>query len=297
MRNAALALSTSLLLACGTGRRAYGPDDPLAGAAKPELFGISGASFSAVVPRGYVRAEAGGLPVAAMFIRTLPGGEADIVVERYTESADGISVKTFAENLGPKESARFLTRHKVGDRTLEAYHGMDFESYARQISSEDPYSDSLGTGISPPRLSLLENRRFPKGGDAYRLYRCRKLGAWGILADYRRGLKKGQAAGSFWEGLPVADRRIVAACFGQAAAAAMRGGGEPPETAKPSRYRLRIMARDEWTHGAARLVERECVHIRPAQDGFWAVRLRAPRADFARAHEAFETFLGSFEPR
>jgi hypothetical protein len=300
MRVLLVPAAAALVAACSASRTAYGPGDPLAGGSAPELFAVPGSSaaFTAAVPQGYARAEGGGLPVAAMFVRTLPGGEADIVVERYTESVDGIGAETFAENLGPKESARFLTLHKAGGKTLEAYHGMDFESYARQIPVDDPYSDSLGKSIAPPRLSLLEGRRFPKGGDAYRLYRCRKLGAWAILADYRRARGKGQAAGgSFWERLPPADRGIAAACFGRHAAAAMRDGAEAPEAAKPSRYRLRIMARDEWLHGAARVVDRECVHIRQAPDGFWAVRLRAPRPAFAREHKAFESFLGSFEPR
>jgi hypothetical protein len=61
-------------------------------------------------------------------------------------------------------------------------------------------------------------------------------------------------------------------------------------------YRLRIMAREEWTYGASKKVESECVHVRPAGDGFYALRFRAPKPDYESERAVFDRFLLGFQP-
>ncbi len=61
-------------------------------------------------------------------------------------------------------------------------------------------------------------------------------------------------------------------------------------------YRLRILARDEWRHGAARRVERECVHLMDWEGGFLALRFRSPRDTYRQEFASFEAFLGTFAP-
>lgn len=300
-----------LLLACacasGPAPSEYSPEDPLSGAPKAETFYRVSAStgtaqealFRAVVPKGYRRATGRLMrPVEAIFTRGLFSGEASIVVERYGDG-DGVSRESFLRNLvpagGDKKASDWRTEHAVGSKKIGVHHGMEFESFTRRIPPFDPFSDFLGGAFRPPRLSLFERRRFPVGGEAYRLHRCRKHGAWGLLKGYRRARRRGRAKEYFWKKLQRGQRLIIATCFGRGALLAMERGDEAPYAPKPTRYRLRIMARDEWAHGASRLVERECILLRDVENGFLVLRFRAPRAEFRREHAVFETFIASFE--
>jgi hypothetical protein len=65
---------------------------------------------------------------------------------------------------------------------------------------------------------------------------------------------------------------------------------------KPSLYRLRLMAREEWAYGASMKVEREAVHLRDAPGGFYALRLRAPKDRFAEELPGFLRFAAEFSP-
>ncbi|MFH1726162.1 MAG: hypothetical protein ABII00_16255 [Elusimicrobiota bacterium] len=299
-----IALLCLLAAACSGSRPAYSPEDPLSQKPRAEPFYEAARStaaaepggrllFRALVPEGYRRSE-GRLtaPVVAVFSKDVYEGEAAIVVERYSE-ADGnaVSKESFLRNLNPRPGEVSLGRHSIGGRSFEVYHGIEFTSFDRRIQPNDPYADALGAAIRPPRLSLFERRRFPPGGNAYRLYRCRKLGAWGLLGDYRRLRAKERLEEFQAEHGGRGDRRLLATCFGSTVAWAVAQGETVPRIPKPSRRRLRIMAREEWTHGASRRVERECVHLRDIPGGFLVLRFRAARHSFRREHEAFETFL------
>lgn len=303
MRSFALGLA---LLAAGCARGtapAYAPEDPLAGAPKIETFyrvlraTEPAAVFRAALPEGYARMEGRlNAPVAAIFTKPVHGGEASLIVERYGgEWGEELDRESFLRNLTPAGQAPPAGRHALAGREFLVYHGLDFERYTHAVQAGDPYADYLGRRYPPPRLSLFENRRFAPGGQAYRLYRCRKLGAWGMLADYNRALRSGRL-GEFRRELQPADRRVLAACFGNHTLLLMETGKPAKAPPKPSLYKLRAIAREEWTMGASRSVERECVSLIDLPAGFLALRLRAPRHAFADEHAAFELFLGSFVP-
>jgi len=305
MRRAPVLLLSLLSCACAPGSRtAYGPDDPLTLRTPPRDFYQSSLSsaaaegkpplFRAAVPAGYAVSDGlMGAPVAAIMTKAMPDGEVAVTVELYGEADGGLDPESFVRRLSPGTPPA-PGRHVVDGKSFEVYHGIDFESFSRRIQVDDPHKASLGT-ITLPGLSPLGRRKFPVGGDAYRLYRCRKLGAWGMLGDYRRAQRRGEGKG-FFDRLGTQDRRVLSACFGRTAVAAMEAGSPPPRVRKPAVRELRLMARDEWTHGASRRVERECVHIRPVPGGFFVLRLRAPLDDFADEHGFFEAFLSSFEP-
>ncbi|MFA6028779.1 MAG: hypothetical protein WC969_02870 [Elusimicrobiota bacterium] len=246
-------------------------------------------------PEGYKASDARlGAPIVAVFSKRLHDGEAALIVERYAaEDPDG-DPAVFARNLGA--GARRAVR-KIGGRAFELYEGIDVETFTRQVQQGDPYAETLGTSPSPPRLSFFESRRFPKGGDAYRLYRCIELDAWRTLRRYR-SLKAGEGdLAEFRSRLSPVQRQVVSTCFGTGILMAMAEGEQVPDIPKPSMYRLRIMARDEWQYGSTRKVERESVHLRPIRGGgFYALRLRAPREAFSGEKDAFDAFLTAFAP-
>jgi hypothetical protein len=281
---------------------AYAPGDPLGEKQKPTTIYREIVDplpkkiplIRAIVPEGY-RTSEGSLhsPVIALFSKEVYGGEASIVVERYTE-ADGNATdqELFWRNLAGKGNAP--SAHKIGEKNFSVRHDLRFERSVRRISPGDPYADYLGTGHAPPRLSLVEKRRFLVGGDAYRLYRCRKLSAWGILADYRRARDKKRLSEFFQNSLKASDRKILSACFGKTVLMSIGRGEAIPDIPKPGMYRLKIMAREERDGLTVRMIERECVYVTDVAGGFAVVRLRAPESQFKAEHKAFETFLASF---
>jgi len=286
------AISAVIVAGCAGGRASYFPGDPLLAGAKAKDFGV----FQAVLPSGYKRSEArltGSM--TAMFHQPLfGGGEAAISVESYTDGS--VDRAAFVQNLIRDVDAPKPSKHEVGGKEFPVYHDLEFVSYGRRIGPDDLFSGSLGTWIKPPRLSWFEGRRFPPGGDAYRLYRCKKRGAWGVLGDYRRALKKKGEVDKFRMKMRnTRDGKLLSPCFGKTVLMAISDSEPVPKIPKPSMYRLRIMARDEWHHGASRNVDRECVHIRDIPGGFMVLRFRAPRAHFKSEHERFLTFLGSFQ--
>ena len=252
-------------------------------------------SFSgAAAPAGYQAVGTVSAPIVAFYAKRLYDGEAALIVERYLKE-QGADIGAFVRNLNFNERPR-LKRRRIGGKTFEIYEGLSLESVTRVIPASDPYADALGNG-PPPRLSLFESHRFLAGGEAYRLYRCRKVGAWGVLGRYRRMKEKGEDLFSFMsKDFDALTRNRVAACFGSGVLLAMSKWEEVPDFPKPSLYRLRIIARQEWATGAASRAESECIHIRPVPDGFYAVRFRAPEADFARERAAFDEFILGFEP-
>jgi len=249
----------------------------------------------APAPEGYQAAGPVSAPVVAFYAKRLYDGEADIIVERYLK-AEGADIEVFTRNLESGVRPR-LERRRIGDKTFELYEGLSLESFVRVLPPFDPYAGALGGG-PPPRLSLFESHRFLAGGEAYRLYRCRKEGAWTLLRRYRRLREKGDDLYPFFnKDLNPLARARFEACFGAGVLLAISKGEDVPDFPKPSLYKLRNMARREWATGAASRMESECVHIRPLSDGFYALRFRAPEADFARERAAFDEFLRSFEPQ
>ncbi|HAH07221.1 MAG TPA: hypothetical protein DCM05_11985 [Elusimicrobia bacterium] len=255
---------------------------------------LSTAALFGGPPPGYQQAAAISPPILAYYSKRLYDGEAVLMVERYFE-ADGTDLGAFLRNLGLGPDPKPVKRKAEG-KVFEVYEGLKVESFTRIITPEDLYADALGSG-KPPRLSLFESARFPVGGEAYRFYRCRKLGAWGVLARYRRLRAKGEDLYKFeTQELDTATRKVLSACFGQGFLYAMTQGQEVPDVPKPSGYRLKIMAREEWAYGASKKVELECVHLRPVAGGFYVLRFRAPKSDFKAERAAFDRFLAAFQP-
>lgn len=288
-----LLLALAGAAACAAPRRPlYAPEDPLSGAPRPEVFraGRGEASrpvFRAIRPEGY-RPVAGrlGAPMAAMLRKEVYGGEAVLLVERYSRSEN-----TWTDRARLLRELDPAGAHAGKGR--EALHGLLLTRFTPRLSSEDPYANDLGRA-EPPRLGLGD-ARFPKGGQAFRLYRCRRLGAWRPLDRYRRARRRGRLE-EFLQGLPAARRKIVTACFGHAVIHAMEAGAPVPDIPRPSHGALKEMAREERERGAVRTVERECVHTTDLPDGFLVARFRTPEASFELEHPAFELFLSAFEP-
>ncbi|MDE2292137.1 MAG: hypothetical protein KGL53_08650, partial [Elusimicrobia bacterium] len=229
---------------------------------------------------------------AAILRRDTPFGESDILVEHYP--AGSVSRADVAAHLtdGPAPTP---VRHSWGGRSFEAYHDLRFTVNARSVGPEDPWQDSLGSDVPPPRLSLLEGRRFLPGGDAYRLYRCGRKDAWGLLADYRSAQRKGKTD-AFLNSHGPEDRRVISACFGLWAAQAMSQGLPVPRFPHPGLLTLRARAREEWEMGVDTRRERECVVFLDGKaGGFWVLRLRAPAEQFEAEHPGFVRFAGSFQ--
>ncbi|MFA6092856.1 MAG: hypothetical protein WCU88_05615 [Elusimicrobiota bacterium] len=246
-------------------------------------------------PPGYSSSEAAlSAPVQALFVKKLHEDESVLIVERYSSQDPEGDPEAFCRNLGPQ--ARKSSR-KVAGRTYEVYQGLEIESFSRRIPSDDPYVHALGSKPPPPRVSLFERRRFPVGGEAYRFYRCRALDAWKTLGRYRSLQRAGKDLYDFRaKEFDSVQRRVSAACFGQSVLSAMDAGSPVPDIPMPSRYRLRIMAQDEWTYGASRKLERECVHLRPFDGGFYVLRLRAPIDAYPDELPAFDALLKDFDP-
>ncbi|OGR60635.1 MAG: hypothetical protein A2X36_04845 [Elusimicrobia bacterium GWA2_69_24] len=236
-------------------------------------------------------------PVLLMIAKEVYGGEAAVVVERYAvQDGNAVDKETFIKNLLPDQREVRPVQHTIGGQTFSVYHGLDFTFYDRRIGPGDPYSDALAGSIQPPKLSWLEGRRFPIGGEAYKLYRCRRLGAWDVLGDYRRALASGKVEDFLSKIRGSTDGKLIAPCFGRTVMHAVAERQPVPKIQKPSMARLRIMARDEWAHGAARRLERECLHLRDVPGGFLVLRFRAPKDAFKREHAAFEAFLEGLTP-
>lgn len=286
-----LAFLAVALSACGTPRAAYAPEDPLSGAKPPRSVG----AFSAVFPEGWELSEGVmTLPVVAMLRHDTAHGEAAVVVERYGQGGAELGQEEFVAHLALGR-APALSRHGAGADALPAYHDIRFALSERRIGPDDPWRDSLGQRLEPPKLSAVEGKRFLVGGDAYRLYRCSKLGAWGVLADYRRALAAGRLD-EFRTKTPPEERRLVSACFNSFVAHAVADGRPVPPLPRPSLSSLRGLAREEWERGAVMRRERECVLLKDAPGGFWVLRLRAPEDAFDGLHPAFLAFARTFRP-
>ncbi|MBI3298492.1 MAG: hypothetical protein HYZ75_10035 [Elusimicrobia bacterium] len=294
-------IALAALAACATPQPVYQADDPLSGARPARLFYETGtssgtAAFTAVLPLDYTPSDGILLaPVVAVLRRDTAFGEAAIVVERYGEQwGSALGREEFAAHL-VEGRAPAPTQHQAGGRAVTAYHDLRFTLSERRIDADDPWAGVLGRRIEPPKLSPMEGRRFPVGGEAYRLHRCRRMGAWDVLADYRRA----QAAGlleAFRQTHPPEERRLVSTCFGSAVAHAVSEGRPVPPIPKPSSGRLRAMARQEWERGVVTRQERECVVLLDVPGGFWALRLRAPEAGFPAEHAGFLAFAAGFKP-
>ena len=293
MRRLQIPFAFAFAAACAAPAPRYAAHDPLSGAPSPSAHEADGVHlYTAVIPQGYTRSDGRfSAPLVEFLHRPVYGGEASIMLERYREADGAPDRESFARNLHP--SRPVPTLREFAQKKLAVYHDLRFESYTRRISTSDPYADVRGEDIAPPRLDPLGKRRFPKGGDAFRLHRCKKKGAWAILTDQTRarvGLEKGSP-----EPKPISprDRSLLATCFGRGVLEHLEKGEPYGSIPKPSLSRLRLMATDEWEHGAARRIERECVHLRPTQDGYAVIRFRAPDHAFDDQHAAFELFLGS----
>jgi hypothetical protein len=281
------------LSACAAPAPRYAAFDPLSGNPAPSAQKRGEeVLYTGVVPKGYARTEGRlSAPVVEFIRREVYDGEASITIERYREEDGAPAVDAYAKSLHPTSPAP--ASREIDGKAYAVYHDLRFESYARRIPLGDPYADALGTKIRQPKLDPTGKRRFPKGGDAYRLHRCKKVGAWGILADQTRarvGLEKGDP-----EPKPMKprERGILATCFGRVVVERLRRGEPYGNIPKPSLSRLRLMAKDEWEKGAARRVERECVHLRKTRDGFAVVRFRTPDHAFEDQHAAWELFLSA----
>jgi hypothetical protein len=281
-----------LLGACAQPGPKYKADDPLSNTPTAKDRG----KFRAVILEEY-RATTGRLelPIVAMFSRDTGDGDAALIVERYENSA-GITPAAFTANLKNGKKAATPKSITLDGTAYEIFTDLEFVRYVGRVPRGDPYRNALGAKHAPPRLSLIERRRFLPGGRAYKLYRCKKAGAWGILADYHRAYAKGDLKGFRSRGLSPAERRLLSVCFGGPVLLAVDGGSKAPVVAKPSMYRLRVMARDEWMHGANRYVERESLHLRIEEGGFWVLRYRAPLSAFAHGEPAFHALVSSFRP-
>lgn len=286
----------ALALGCALNQRApqYSQDDPLAN--RPPVIEFNG--FRAALPHGYRKVEGRlAAPVLAMMTKRVYGGEAAIIVERYPDSGpEAVDKAAFLRNLGAEDGTPPPKEIIIDGKPFSVYPNLEYVRYVGRISAGDPYGDSLGTTLRPPRLSLIERRRFLPGGEAFRLYRCRRLRAWGILGDYRRLRRKNRLGKFHRSGFGRMERRLVATCFGRTVLFSIQTGRPVHKIPRPSMYRLRILARDEWRHGAARRVERECLHLADWKGGFLALRFRAPRDSYRAEFASFTAFLGTFAP-
>lgn len=280
-----------LLAACAGPAPTYSPEDPLSGAKPPRT--VNG--FSAVFPNGWELSDGVmGRPVAAMLRRETAFGGASIIVERYGPGWGDVRKEEFVAHLITGRPP-VPSRHAAGGEDLAAYHGLRFSLSERSIGPDDPWKGSLGQIWKPPKLSLVEGKRFLVGGEAYRLFRCGRLGVWRVMGDYRRA----QAAGKveeFRASHPPEERRLVSSCFNSFVAHAVAEGRPVPPMPRPSLSALRGMAREEWERGAVMRRERECVVLRDSPDGFWVLRLRAPEDAFELEHRAFLVFVAAFRP-
>lgn len=289
------------LAACAAPQPGYRADDPLSGARPAQTFYGTAASsgtalFAAVMPLDYTASEGTLLaPVEAVLRRDTAFGESAIVVERYGQAwGTNLSREAFTAHLVEGRPPK-ASEHPVAGRSFTVYHDLRFTVSDRRIDNDDPWAGILGQHWLPPKLSAVEGRRFPVGGEAYRLHRCLKLRAWDVLGDYRRA-QAGGTLEAFRQSHPAEERRLVSTCFGNAVAHAVAEGRTVPRIPKPSRGRLRSMARVEWERGVVTRTERECVALLDAPGGFWVLRLRAPEMAFAAEHPAFLAFLASFKP-
>ncbi|MBI5202330.1 MAG: hypothetical protein HY925_12140 [Elusimicrobia bacterium] len=235
-------------------------------------------------PTGYARADDVRPPVLAQFSKTLWDGEVSFTVERHERKDGDPTLESFVRQLGAPAGP---TRRKAKGKVFALYEEIPIETVLRRLPEQDPYAQSLGAAVPPPRLSFLESRRFHPGGEAYRLYRCRERGAWSRLNAYRDAVELGRGA-EFARRLE-ADG-LMPVCFGNGIWNRMQRGEAIEEIPKPSGYRLRIMARDEWATGAVRRPELETVWIHDSPDAIWAVRCRVPE----RAHKKYRGDFLSF---
>lgn len=257
--------------------------------------------FQSDIPTGYAATQAAlRLPMAGMYVKRLPEGESALIVEVYrTAEGTGVDQAQFLRGLSGKASSPpSPSRRRAGEHEFDVYDGLEVESFTRRIAPMDPHSQVLGQTPPPPRLGLLDERRFPPGGEAYKLYRCRKLGAWDLLSQYRRMREAGEDLFGFrMNTLGDRARGMVAACFGHAILQDMLNAAPVPSLPMPGMSRLRAMAREEWEHGASRVREGEIVHLRQVPGGFFVLRLRAPKESFEHELPAFDRFLAGFEPK
>lgn len=272
-------------------RAGYSSEDPLSGAKPPRTV----AGFSAVFPEGWELSEGVmSLPATAMLTRDTAFGQATIIVERYGEGGAAVGKEEFLAHLVSGRPP-VASRHAAGGNDLAAYHDLRFTLSERIVGADDPWKNALTQRWGPPKLSPVEGKRFLVGGEAYRLFRCGKLGAWGILADYRRAQKAGKVE-EFRSTHPAEERRLISNCFNSFIAHAVAEGRPVPALSQPSLSSLRGMAREEWERGAVMRRERECVLLRDAPKGYWVLRLRAPEGAFDDEHPAFLTFAAAFRP-
>ena len=256
--------------------------------------------FQADIPTGYSATQGAlRLPMAGIYLKRLPEGESALIVEVY-RSTEGPAPdrEAFLRDLeGGKGRLPSPSRRKAGGREFDVYDGLEVESFTRRISPLDPHSQSLGRTPPPPKLGWFDQRRFPQGGQAYKLFRCRKVGAWDLLSRYNRLREAGEDLFGFhMNTLGDRERGMVAACFGHAVLQEMLRGAPMPPLPMPGMSRLKAMAKEEWEHGASRVREREIVHLRPVPGGFFVLRLRAPKDSFSQELPAFDRFLAGFEP-
>lgn len=234
-------------------------------------------------PTGYVAAEPPARsPVLALYTRSVWDGEVTISVERHPKQDGSPTVEAFLRQLGGKTAKR-------GE--LEVIEDVPLESFPRRISEEDPYAAELGSE-DPPDLGFFERRTFPIGGEAYRLYRCRRHAAWELLEAYRKALEEGKAAAFAATELAGNRPGVVSGCFGKASLAAMRRGEAVEDVPKPSMAQLRLMAREEWSFGAVRRLERESLHVLDSADAITVVRYRAPERVYRRDEGDFLRLIG-----
>ena len=286
-------LLAAFTTACAAPAPQYAAFDPLSGNASPTPIARNGKTqFTGVIPNGY-EATKGRLsaPMIEFLRREVYWGEASISIERYSEKDGAPALDSFTRSLHPSKPSP--THREIGGKTVSVFHDLRFESYARRISNQDAYADSLGSKIRPPKLDPTGKRRFPKGGDAYRLHRCKKVGAWAILADAKRAYLGRKPGDPEPKRMMRQDRKIFSACFGTTIMKRLWAGEPVGAIPKPSSGSLKMMAKDEWEHGAARRIDRECVHLRKLRDGFAAIRFRAPDHAFDGQHAAWELFLSS----
>ncbi|TBR25822.1 hypothetical protein EPO15_01470 [bacterium] len=280
-----------LLASCAGPQPAYTPEDPLSGAKPPRTYN----GFLASLADGWETSDGVlSAPVSAMFRRETAYGAADIVVERYGQGGAALDKEEFVAHL-VTGAPPLQSKHAAGGEVLAAYHDLRFTLSERSIGPDDPWKGALTQKWAPPKLSPVEGKRFLVGGEAFRLFRCGKLGAWDVIADYRRA----QAAGKveeFRSTHPPEERRLVSNCFNSFVAHAVAEGRALPPLPRPSLSTLRGMAREEWERGAVMKRERECVVLKDAPGGFWVLRLRAPEQAFELEHATFLAFVGSFRP-
>lgn len=237
-------------------------------------------------PTGYAAVEDAKPPVVALFSKELWDGEATLAVERHDKQDGEPGLEAFVRQLGAPSSPR---RRKADGRVFALHEGIPVESVVRRLPEQDPYAQALGSDIPPPRLSVFEKRRFAPGGDAYKLYRCREKGAWGLLRDYRRARELGRGAEYALQRL--SGGALVPICFGKALWGRMQRGEAVEDVPEPWMARLRVMARDEWATGAVRRAELETVYVKDTPEAIWAVRYRAPERSYETHQDEFLGFL------